>query len=112
MTGHFIDKDGDYYEGDNKGSDLEVSKRLTPTSIWKNNMWVETAIFFNGILVKTKSEVDAITTQRIAALGEDKAKTEKLIAGADACPIWDDFIRTRAVILKQGEDFITANKLT
>jgi len=112
MTGYFIDKDGNYYEGDNKGGDKEVSQRLTPTSKWNGKNWVETGIFFKDVLVKSKAEVDIITAQRIADLGEEKAKTEKILAGLGDCPVWDDFVKTRAVIIKQGDDFITANKLT
>jgi hypothetical protein len=66
---------------------------------------------FNGQKVRTKADMDRITAQCIADLGEDKAKTEKLLAGIDDCPVWDEFIAARTAILKEGEDFITANKL-
>jgi hypothetical protein len=79
---------------------------------WNGKKWMETALLHQGVVVQTKAAVDRITAQRIANLGEDKAKTEKLIAGTKACPIWDDFIAARAVILQEGDDFIAANKLT
>lgn len=110
--GFYIKPDGSYYEGDNQGGDQEVPQRLSPTSRWNGKNWIETTFLFEGIPVKQKADVDAITAQAIANLGEQKAKTEKLLAGSGECPIWDDFIRTRAVILKQGTDFIVTNKLT
>jgi hypothetical protein len=66
---------------------------------------------FGGQRVRTKADVDRITAQRIADLGEDKAKTEKLLAGIDDCPVWDEFIAARAAILQEGENFIAASKL-
>jgi len=73
--------------------------------------WVETAIVFRETKVMTKADVDRITTQRIADLGEEKAKTEKLLAGSNACPIWDTFIAARVAILQEGDEFIIANSL-
>lgn len=71
--------------------------------------WVETAIVFQGVAVSSKDEVDAITRQRIIDLGEEKAKTEKIIAGDGECTIWDDFLAQRAVILQEGDDCISDN---
>jgi len=71
----------------------------------------DTSLNFLGQKVFTKADVDKITSERIAALGEDRAKTEKLLAGTKACAIWDDFITARTAILKEGDKFITANKL-
>ena len=62
--------------------------------------------------VRTKADVDRITAQQIVALGEAKAKTAKLQAGSNDCPVWDTFVAARAVILQKGNDFISANKLT
>jgi len=78
---------------------------------WNGAAWVETAVAFQGIKVTTKADVDRITKQRIADLGEEKAKTEKLLAGSNACPIWDAFITARAPILQEGAAFIIANNL-
>lgn len=71
--------------------------------------WIETAIVFQGVAVSSKADVDAITRQRIVDLGEEKAKTEKIIAGVGECPLWDEFIAQRAIILQEGEDCISAN---
>ncbi|MCX5828772.1 MAG: hypothetical protein NTV58_12355 [Deltaproteobacteria bacterium] len=79
---------------------------------WYETAWVETAIVFQGTKVTTKADVDQITSQLIIALGEAKAKTEKLMAGSDPCPIWDTFIAARAVILQEGDEYIIANSLT
>ncbi len=74
--------------------------------------WVEQAIIYNGVTVESKADVDAQTVKRIFDLGEEKAKTEKLIAGADACEIWDVFLAARAVVLAEGEDCISTNNLS
>lgn len=79
---------------------------------WDGSQWVETALVYNGVVVASKADVDQVTRQRIVDLGEEKAKTEKLIAGNEACSIWDTFVAARVVILQEGEDFITANSLT
>jgi hypothetical protein len=79
---------------------------------WNGTAWVEMAIVFQGAKVTAKADVDRITKQRIADLGEEKAKTEKLLAGSKACPIWDAFITARAPILQEGGAFIIANNLT
>jgi len=79
---------------------------------WDGTQWTESALVYNSQVVATKADVDRITAVRIAALGEEKAKTEKLIAGTDACASWDTFVAARAVILQEGETFITANSLT
>lgn len=79
---------------------------------WTGASWIETAIVFQGVKVDSKAAVDRITSQRINALGEEKAKTEKLLAGSSACAIWDDFIAARAGILQEGDDFIVANSLS
>ncbi len=74
--------------------------------------WTETAIVFQGREVASKADVDRITRQRIADIGEEKAKTEKILAGSGPCQIWDDFISQRAVILQEGDAFILAHDLT
>lgn len=79
---------------------------------WNGAAWVETALIFRGVKVTDKADVDRITAQQISALGEEKAKTEKLLAGSSACTIWDDFIAARAVILQEGDTFIAANNLS
>jgi len=79
--------------------------------IWDGQAWVETAIVFQGIKVQNKADVDQITRQRIADLGEEKAKTEKLLAGSETCPIWDAFIAARSPVLLEGDNFIIAKSL-
>jgi len=80
--------------------------------VWNGSAWVESAVVFQNTKVTTKSDVDRITRQRISNLGEEKAKTEKLLAGTGACTIWDAFIAARAVILQEGDEFIVANSLS
>ena len=79
---------------------------------WDGSQWIETALVYGGAVVASKADVDRVTRQRIVDLGEEKAKTEKILAGTEACAIWETFIAARAVILQEGEDFITANSLT
>jgi|GEM_PF-2288631 len=79
---------------------------------WDGSQWIETALVYGGVVVASKADVDRVTRQRIVDLGEEKAKTEKILAGTEACAIWDTFIAARAVILQEGEDFIAANSLT
>lgn len=73
---------------------------------------LKTVLTYLGIEVSTKADVDAITRQRIIDLGEEKAKTEKIIAGSGECPIWDTFVIARAAIIQEGDAFIAANNLT
>ena len=79
---------------------------------WNGTNWVETAIVYHGRKVTSKIEVDEITRLRIINLGEEKVKTEKIIAGSGECPAWDIFITTRSSILREGDEFISANSLT
>jgi len=78
---------------------------------YENNQWVESGLIYKGIEVKTKKDVDDITKSLIRNIGEDKAKTEKLIAGNNECEIWNKFIEARALIIKEGNDFIKENNL-
>lgn len=78
---------------------------------WNGKKWIENALLYQEVVVQTKADVDKITARRIADLGEDKAKTEKLLAGIEDCPVWDEFIAARAAIIKEGKDFLVANKL-
>jgi hypothetical protein len=95
----------------------EYATYAPPSSIYKpewdasKKEWVETALLYKGFPVETKADVDAITNKCISSLGEDKAKTEKLLAGDNPCPIWDTFVATRQILIDEGNAFITANNL-
>jgi hypothetical protein len=78
---------------------------------WDGTRWLETAVVYCGEAVHTKADVDRITGRRISELNEEKAKTEKLLAGTDACPLWDTFITARAAILQEGESCISSHGL-
>jgi len=78
---------------------------------WNGSQWIETALAYNGVAVASKADVDRVTRQRISGLGEERAKTEKLLAGAEKCASWDAFIAARAVILQEAEAFVEKNKL-
>lgn len=80
--------------------------------MYEGGTWIEQAIVFQGREVASKADVDAITRLRIIDLGEEKAKTEKLLAGSDPCPLWDAFIAQRAILLQEGDAFVAANDLT
>jgi hypothetical protein len=76
-----------------------------------NGEWIETQLFYKGYQVDTKEDVDLITTGLIVSLEEEKAKSEKLIAGDGPCEIWDTFVINRAAILAEGNAFKLANNL-
>jgi len=76
-----------------------------------NGEWVETQLFYKGFRVSTKEDVDLITKGSINSLGEEKAKSEKLIAGDGPCEIWDTFVVMRAALLKEGNDFVAEHNL-
>jgi hypothetical protein len=78
---------------------------------YENNQWVESGLIYKGIEVKTKKDVDNITKTLIRNIGEEKAKTEKLIAGNNECEIWNKFLEDRELIIKEGNDFIKENNL-
>ena len=79
--------------------------------IYNDGEWVESAIFYKEIPVETKNDVDMITHNLINELGEDKAKTEKMIAGDEPCEVWDTFIENREILLQEGREFITLHNL-
>lgn len=91
------------------GYTLEVPPDGMLQPQYVDGSWIETAIVFQGISVSSKADVDTITRQRIVDLGEEKAKTEKLISGDGECAVWDAFVAARAIILQEGEDCISAN---
>ena len=73
--------------------------------------WKETAIIYRGIMVETKKDVDLVTSSLIKDLGEDKAKTEKLISGNNPSEIWFNFIQNREKLIQEGNDFISKYNL-
>ncbi|RLI38355.1 hypothetical protein DRO66_01880 [Candidatus Bathyarchaeota archaeon] len=79
--------------------------------VWNESHWEEGALFYGGSRVETVEDVNLVTRNAIRDLGEDKAKTEKIIAGDGVCPIWDDFILARQVILNEGKAFIADNPI-
>ncbi|MEN6332247.1 MAG: hypothetical protein ABFD57_09690 [Smithella sp.] len=121
MKLHYLDDEKDEYllphelncvritNDEAKAIQISLSGKIKP--FWNGTDFIETALVFQGIEVNSKADVDNITRQRIVALGEEKAKTEKLIAGSGECPIWDAFILARASICQDGDVFIAANNL-
>jgi len=67
-------------------------------------------VFYHQI-VKSKRDINKIMSNMIPMLGEEKAKTEKLLAGNEPCLIWDNFITKRNKILEEGRKFIQDNNL-
>lgn len=74
--------------------------------------WVEDGLIYRDALVETKADVDALTRQAIIDLGEEKAKTMKLIAGDAACPEWDAFVAARNDLVNEGNQFVADNNLS
>lgn len=87
------------------------SNSLITKPKYENGQWVESGLIYKGREVKTKEDVDNITKSLIINIGEDKAKTEKLIAGNNECEIWNKFLEDRELIIKEGNDFIKENNL-
>jgi len=98
--------------------------------IFENNKWVvkkdtrETVVYkkkddieninnikYHDIVVKTKEDVDVITSSLIKMLGEDKAKTEKMIAGTKPCESWKMFVKNRKQLLEEGQKFISLHNI-
>jgi len=79
---------------------------------WTGSEWEEGGLVYhdNGPIT-TKAQVDAITSTEIDALGEQKAKTLKIVAGDGACPEWDTFIAARDALVAEGDQFIIDNEL-
>lgn len=78
---------------------------------WNGTEWIETSLLYKNQPVETKSDVDNVTMNLISKLGEDKAKTEKLIAGDNPCPIWDAFVIARQTLIDEGNTFVLENHL-
>lgn len=76
--------------------------------LYDKGKWIDTnkiPLKYKGHDVFNAMGVDLITTQLLNGLEEGKAKTEKLIAGDNPCPIWDKFLEMRKKILDEGSSF-------
>jgi hypothetical protein len=83
------------------------------------NEWVEGAIVFMNERgdpkpVTTKAKVDIFTARkiRVAGVGEEKAKTLKILAGEDPCPEFDEWLELRNALVDEGNQFIIDNDLS
>lgn len=103
-----IDKIGDTIPSN--GITTPLSRGLIKPK-YENGEWKETVLLYKGNIVDNKKQVDNITKKLISELEEEKAKTEKLIAGTNECPIWDEFIKNREILLSEGRQFIEDNNL-
>lgn len=101
-----IDKIGDTIPSN--GITTPLSRGLIKPK-YENGEWKETVLLYKGNIVDNKKQVDDITKKLISELDEEKAKTEKLIAGINECPIWDEFIKNREILLSEGKKFIEDN---
>lgn len=95
---------------------LEPPKNFKePVYDTNDNKWVDRSIVkelkYNNISVRTKEDVNKVTSDLIKNLGEEKIKTLKLLAGNGECKEWDDFIITREKLLEEGKLFIKNNYL-
>lgn len=80
--------------------------------IWDGIRWLENSLMFHNVIVETKEDVDRIIRSLLDQAGEGKAKTEKMIAGDQSCPEWEEFLIKRKEILKEGNNFIDIHKLS
>ncbi len=73
--------------------------------------WVENGIVFHDRLVLGKTEVDTVVRFEIKdiGVGEEKAKTLKMLAGEDACPEWDEWVSERQSLIDEGNTFCEDN---
>ena len=94
------------------GNTLEAPTEDLKQPYWNGSAWEEGGLIYldNGPIT-TKAQIDAITARKIDALGEQKAKTLKLVAGDGACSEWDDFIVARDALVAEGDQFIIDNSL-
>ena len=76
-----------------------------------NSVWTESALVYEGHVVSTSARVKELTRKKITELGEDKAKTLKIIAGNNYCEEWEIFLVKRDEILRDSENFIRDNNL-
>jgi hypothetical protein len=102
--------------GETVPSKAKIVKPRPPKSFrkptWINGEWVDRSfIYKDKYIVETKLQVDKVTSKLISALGEEKAKTLKMIAGSGSCAEWDKFVSERDKLIKEGNDFITKNNL-
>lgn len=109
-TGKIIEiKDIGKYRPDNTIQNAPPKEFVKPKYV--DNQWIETALKFKNKVVQNSEDVKQITSRLISRLGEDKAKTEKIIAGNNPCPIWDEFLKKRNELLKECQDFIAQHNL-
>lgn len=91
---------------------IDMVKPVWDTS---NNEWKETSLFYDGVWVATKEDVNKRIRLRLQYAGENKAKTELLIALANGNPVpqsWTDFLAARTTIIDNANVFILNNGLT
>lgn len=79
---------------------------------WNGSIWEEAGLIYHERgPIETKAQVDVITAVEIDALGEQKAKTLKIVAGDGACSEWDTFIAARDALVSEGDQFVIDNSL-
>ena len=117
-----------YYKSDGTATTItKVGKRIPEDCIlngppedlqipnWNGTHWIEGGLVFHGRLIKAKKNgkgrIKQIVKQAIYDLGEDKAKTLKLIAGDGPCPEWDEFLAGRQELIDAEEQYIIDNEL-
>lgn len=94
---------------DNAILDAPIENLIEP--VYKDGKWKEKGLVYKGQIIKTKNDVNSITRSSIRNIGEEKAKTEKLLAGNKKCEIWDEFIEKRKILIEEGNTFIKDNNL-
>jgi hypothetical protein len=82
-------------------------------NLWDGKKWKEGALIFRDRKANDKKTVNKIITKEIAALGEEKIKTQYLIAlgKGEECPEWDAFLEARQALLDEANTFIKKNEL-
>jgi hypothetical protein len=106
---YFINKIGEEVPNEFKNISKPTDNLFKPK--YENGKWIETALIFKGFEVKSKKDVDVITSNLIKNCGEEKAKTEKLICGNENCEVWNNFIKERQKIINEGNDFVSKYNL-
>ena len=94
---------------DNVILDAPIENLIEP--MYKDGKWKEKGLVYKGQIIKTQNDVNSITRSLIRNIGEEKAKTEKLLAGNKKCEIWDEFIEKRKILIEEGNTFIKDNNL-
>lgn len=82
IMGYYIDKNGNYYEGDRQGEDQEVPQRPSPYHIWRDDEWIDNSAAH--YCERRAAEYPPASDYLDAVVKDDQAAVDAYIAACKA----------------------------